>query len=203
MVLHYSEVQIDALQEITNIAMGQAGASLAAIFDIFVNLSVPKIQILDSDQVATSVLEMVGEESKITAVRQAFFDSIRGEAIMIYNQNGCKDLADLMGYGAQIDEKQERELLLDVSNILVGACLCGIAEQLDAELSFSPPSVLGLKIDVEDILRTEDLKFRQALLIEVNFKLEQRGFTSHLIILMPEDSIDLVRSSVNRLIESC
>ncbi len=42
----YSEDQRDCLQEIVNVAMGQAGDSLARLLEVFVTLSVPKIQTL-------------------------------------------------------------------------------------------------------------------------------------------------------------
>ena len=41
-----SNDQHDALQELTNIAMGQAGASLATLLDEFVDLSVPRIRMV-------------------------------------------------------------------------------------------------------------------------------------------------------------
>jgi len=202
MIAPYSEDQRDALQEVVNIAMGQAGASLASIFDVFVKLSVPQIQILEVKDVSQSVSSMVGSGTQITAVRQSFYDSMRGEAIMIYNSAGCKDLADLMGYDTDIDDNIEKELLLDVSNILVGASLCGIAEQLDTELSFTAPSIMGLSTYVETLLEPCGLGFSHALLIEVNFSLEERNFTSHLIILMPEESIELMRTTLDRFMES-
>lgn len=202
MVTRFTEEQRDALQEVVNIAMGQAGASLASIFDVFVCLSVPQIQILEVEAVAESVGNMLGKNTLITAVRQAFYDSMSGEAIMLFNHSGCKELADLMGYDAKVDDNVEKELLLDVSNILVGASLCGLAEQLDTELSFSAPVIMGTSTHVENILRSEGLNFSHALLIEVNFSLEVRNFVSHLIILMPESSIELMRDTLNRYLES-
>lgn len=198
----YSEEQIDALQEVVNIAMGQAGASLASVFDIFVKLSVPRIKIMTVEDITHSMIRIVGENTEISAVRQAFYDSIRGEAILIFKNSGCGDLADLMGYENELDAKNEQELLLDVSNILVGAVLCGVAEILDTELSFSAPSIMATGIHVEDLFHPHNLSWSHALLIEVNFSLEARDFTCHLVILMPEESIGRMRHTITRFMES-
>lgn len=42
--------QEEALQEIANIGMGQAGASIVRVLDEFVHLSVPRIVILSPEQ---------------------------------------------------------------------------------------------------------------------------------------------------------
>lgn len=194
--------QRDALQEITNVAMGQAGASLAAILDTFVTLSIPRIIIVDVAEVANSMSELVGRNAEVTAARQSFNGYLRGEVLVIYGQDGCNDLADLMGYDDELDRAAEHELLLDVSNVLVGACLCGIAEQLSTDLSFSAPSLMGEKIPVETLLRPEKLSWSHALLMEVNFRLEERNFTAHLVMLMPEEAIDRMRGVIDDFIES-
>lgn len=194
--------QRDALQEITNVAMGQAGASLAAILDTFVTLSIPRINIVDVAEVANSMNELIGRNAEVTAARQSFNGYLRGEVLVIYGQDGCNDLADLMGYDDELDRAAEQELLLDVSNVLVGACLCGIAEQLHTELSFSAPSLIGEKIPVETLLMPEKLSWSHALLMEVNFRLEERKFTAHLVMLMPEEAIERMRGVIDAFIES-
>lgn len=201
-VQSYNEEQLDALQEVVNIAMGQAGASLASVFDVFVQLSVPNISIMTVENTTDSMVGIVGKNTEISAVRQAFYDSMRGEAILIFKNSGCGDLADLMGYENELDSQNEQELMLDVSNILVGAVLCGIAEILDTELSFSAPSIIAIGVHVEDLFRPSNLSWSHALLIEVNFSLEARDFTCHLVILMPEESIDHMRHTITRFMES-
>ncbi|MDP2783404.1 MAG: chemotaxis protein CheC [Sulfurimicrobium sp.] len=194
--------QRDALQEITNVAMGQAGASLATTLDTFITLSIPRITIVDVAEVANSMCELIGRNAEVTAARQSFNGYLRGEVLVIYGQDGCNDLADLMGYDDELDRAAEQELLLDVSNVLVGACLCGIAEQLRTELSFSAPSLIGEKMPVDALLRPEKLNWSHALLMEVNFRLEERNFTAHLVMLMPEEAIDRMRGVIDDFIES-
>lgn len=197
-----TEDQRDALQEVLNIAMGQAGDSLARILDAFVELSVPRIRIVDVSKVATTVLEMVGDRQEVTAVRQSFFDDLRGEALIIFGSNGCRDLADLMGYSEDLDAVAEQELLLDVSNVLVGAILNGITETLGTEISFSAPSIMAEKVPVDALINLDQLSWSHALLLEVNYSLENRDFRSHLLLLMAEGAIESLRHKIDHFMES-
>lgn len=193
--------QKDALQEIANIGMGQAGASIARVMDEFVHLSIPRIFVLKQDEVAAALVCTVGD-GPVTAVRQAFHGHMRGEAIVLFGEQRCSDLADLMGYEEDLGHIGEIELLLDVSNLLAGACLGGIAEQLRTDIGFSAPSLLADRVPVEALLRSQEVSWRSALLVEVNFRLDQRSFACHLIVLMPEPEIEAVACALDRFLEN-
>jgi chemotaxis protein CheC len=194
--------QTDALQEVMNIAMGQAGDSLARVLDAFIALSVPRIRTLDVKNLPSAAVEMVGDNTEVTAVRQAFYDDLTGEAIVVFGKEGCHDLADLMGYDSKLDQNSERELLLDVANIMVGAILRGITELLGTQLSFSPPSVMAEGRPVDSIMNPSDLPWSHALMLEVNYSMEQRAFKSHLFILLAEDAVEALRAAVDRFMDS-
>jgi len=196
-----TEDQKEALQEIANIGMGQAGASIAQVLDQFVVLSIPHILILQPKAMAAALIKTVGL-GQVSAVRQAFHSEMRGEAIVIFGEQRCNDLADLMGYGGEISREIELELLLDVTNILVGACLGGIAEQLKCEIGFSAPSVMADGVPVEALLRVQNVSWQNALLVEVNFSLEQRSFACHLVMLMAEEEIMAMGEALDRFMEA-
>lgn len=193
--------QKEALQEIANIGMGRAGASIAQVLGEFVQLSIPRILIVPPDEVPTALALTIGETT-VSAVRQAFHSAMRGEVLVIFGQHRCNDLADLMGYEPDLDHAAEIELLLDVSNILVGACLGGIAEQLQLNIGFSAPSLMADALPLEQLLQGSPLPWTTALLVEVNFRLEKRSFACHLVMLMPEEEIRGLTAAVDRFLES-
>ena len=196
-----SQDQKDALQEIANIGMGQAGASIARVLDEFVQLSIPRILVVPPQEVPAALASAVGDRT-VSAVRQAFHSAMRGEAIVIYGENRCNDLADLMGYERDLDHSSERKLLLDVSNILVGACLGGIAEQLAMSIGFSAPSLLVDAVPIEDLLTSCEISWDTALLVEVSFRLEQRSFACHLVMLLPESEVAELATALDRFLEA-
>ncbi len=196
-----TEDQSDALQELANIAMGRAGKSLSTLLDSFVILSVPRVTVVDVGDVADTVARMANAPEIGTAVRQAFFPTVRGEAITIFGPEGCREIADLMGHEGELGDSQEQELLLDTANILVGAVLNGLGEQMETEFKYTPPSILAVRTPLQQLLNAENLDWTCALLIEVNFSLDERGFTCHMLTLMPENSLDYIRRTLDEMLE--
>lgn len=196
-----NEDQSDALQELSNVAMGRAGKSLSTLLDTFVVLSVPRVKVVDVEEVAESVANMANAPEVVTAVRQAFFPEIRGEAITLFGPEGCRDLADLMGHEGALVESQEEELLLDTANILVGAVLNGLGEQMETEFKYTPPSILAVRTPLRELLQADNLDWNCALLVEVNFSLDERGFTCHMLTLMPEVSLEIIRKTLDKMLE--
>jgi len=189
----YTEDQTDALQEVANIAMGQAGDSLARILDNFVTLSVPRIRQIAAQELVDTVIAMVGDEDEVSAVRQAFYNSLRGEAIVIFTQSGADELAELLGYDCELDDNIEQELLLEIGNLLVGAILNGISETLGTELGFSAPSLMAEHSPLRQVLTANRLSWQHALLLEVNFSVERHRFKSHLLMFMTGETIETLR----------
>lgn len=105
----------------------------------------------------------------------------------------------MMGYDDPLTLVTRREVLLDIANLLIGACLGGICRQFDIELTFGAPSLLAENTPADRLLNTDSLEWSHALLVEVNFSLEQGAFSSHLVIFLPEQSIEAMRESLDQL----
>lgn len=201
--VQYTDEQTDALQEIINIAMGQAVASLAGILDVRVGLSVPHVHLVQIHELIDTIQEITGASDEITIVSQAFYSHLKGEVLIIFEEHGWKDLAGLMGYEPPPGNiQQEQELLLDVANIVSGACLNGIANQLGTDMSYTPPSVIPDMSRMKNALVSNNASWTHALLVEVNFSLEHINFKSHLLILMTEDTIEILSTTLDDLLES-
>jgi chemotaxis protein CheC len=192
--------QRDALQEISNIAMGTAASGLAQVLESFVRLSVPRIRTIETARIAELFATNLSRLSEVSAVRQAFYSQVEGEVIVVFGQEGCVELADLLaqdGSGTNTDE-----LLLDVSNILVGACMNGIAQQLGSQLSFSPPEILCRNVPVARVFAGHQPACEQALLIEIDFSLEARSFSCHMLTFLAPESFDALRNALTRFLGS-
>jgi chemotaxis protein CheC len=185
--------QRDALAELVNIGMGQAGDRLARLFDTFVQLSIPRVAMVHPCDVVVAIGNLVEASGPIVAVRQAFSSRIRGEALALYTADGCDALADLVTY----PDITSDELLLEISNILVGACVGAIAAQFALDLSFSPPSILAEHATVSALLDTQGLPWQNALLAEVKFRVEDRAFCCHLLTFWPDESIAVLFHAVD------
>jgi chemotaxis protein CheC len=200
-----TEQQRDVLQEIANLAMGQAATRLARLLDTFIELSVPRVRVVGVEEAAQALREMTGIYESVTAVRQGFRSDIKGEALVICRSSGVGNLCTLvndpyirLGY----ESVSETELMFDIANVLTGACVSSIMNQLDRTPVFSAPGLLGEKLALEDVFQADILAWKIALLLEVNFALEDRAFRAHLVMLMAEDSIRRMHEALNAILSS-
>ncbi len=198
--LEFTEEYRDCLQEVTNVAMGQAGDLLAKVLDTFVVLSIPHIEVMKPQDVSMA-LQAVDSSSSVSAVCQGFIGGgIAGEAMLLFNDTSFQDLAKLLNYDDELDRQAECELLMDTTNILFGACLNGIAEQIDMQFSFGSPMVLGQHQQLADIFNTKSLNWDHALVTEINYQLEGYDVNCDLLIIMTGDSIKRLLAKLNYLV---
>jgi chemotaxis protein CheC len=200
-----NEDQRDALQEVANMAMGQAATRLSTLLGTFIELSVPRVRVVDVADASAALREMTGITDTVTAVRQGFRSDIKGEAIVLCKSGSVDQLCALVDdpYTKSTYETTTRaELVFDVATVLMGACVSCILDNLGRAPIFSPPGMLGEDMSLEDVFQPTMLAWRTALLLEVNFALEDHSFRAHLVMLMAEDAILHLNEALDALLSS-
>ncbi|RKP43766.1 chemotaxis protein [Pararobbsia silviterrae] len=195
----FTEEQRDALQEVANVGMGQAGARLARLLNAFVALSVPRIRVIERAELLSALEDMTSFTGTVTAVRQGFKSDINGEAVVIFDGDGIREIAAAF---SDEDENDETEVAYEAANILIGACLASVFEQLNCALTYSAPRLIGRNIPLEAVVQPDTLHWSAALLLEVNFALEGRSFRAHLVTLTADESIVRLRVALDDLLAS-
>lgn len=196
----FTEDYRDCLQEVTNVAMGQAADRLARILDTFVVLSIPHIEIMNPGDIAMT-LHSIDSSDSVSGVCQGFIGGgIAGEAILLFNDTSFTDLARLLKFEGEVDTQAERELLMDTTNVLFGACMKGIAEQIDMDFSYGPPMVLGQHQRLDEIFDPKNISWDHALVTEINYTLEGFSVNCDLLVILTEDSIDLLCKKLDYLL---
>ena len=190
-----TEIQVDVdlrdcYQEIANVAMGRAVDLLARLLDVFVQMPIPNVNMIEITELRMA-LAQVSEDDTVSGVCQGFIGSgIAGEALLIFNEASYPDFAELLKYEGEIDDTVELELLMDISSVLIGACLNGVADQLDIGFSQSHPVVLGQHVKIRDLLKAKSSHWTKTLAIEMGYTIENRNISCDLLLLFTEDSID-------------
>jgi chemotaxis protein CheC len=197
----YNEDIRDALQEVANVAVGQAADKIARGFGTFVQMPIPRVQIIDSSDIQMA-LSAAGASAKVTAVTQAFIGSgISGEALLMFTDANIKELASLMGHTGSITENVELELVLEMASMLNGVCLQGILTQLDLIVLFRHPSLLARHTLIQDLLDEKRFAWSQTMAIEIDYTFEGYNLTCDLIILFHERSLEKLFAKVALLID--
>lgn len=172
----------DALREVVNVAMGQAAALLARALGVFVRLPIPNVNILEVGELHMA-LANAQTGSQLSAVCQGYIGSgIAGEALLIFHDSEVADMAKLMRWKPG-DQAAEMEMLLDLASILIGACLSGIAEQLDVSFSQGHPVVLGQHSSIDELIRINQQRWKKTLAVEISYSLEGHSIHFDLLLL--------------------
>jgi len=178
----------DAFRETVNVAIGQAAALIAKVLGVFVQLPVPNVNILEVGELHMA-LNDVGTSQQLTAICQGFIGSgIAGEALLIFHDSEIADIAQLMQ--RQSADYSDLEMLVDLSSILIGACLSSIAEQVDVIFSQGHPQILGQHAAIEELIRANRVHWKKTLAVEISYGLEGQDIRFDLLLLFTEDSIE-------------
>ncbi|MEL4423718.1 response regulator [Shewanella algae] len=179
----------DACQEVANVAMGRAADLLAKLLDVFVLLPIPNVNVLEVSEL-TMALKATEESPKISALCQGFIGAgIAGEALLLFHDSSFKDMAKLMGLSDPEDANTEIEVMIDTANVLIGAFLSGISEQLDMQFSQAHPVVLGRHCTVIDLIHDNSDRWQRTLAMEINYRIEDHNVQCDLLLLFTEDSL--------------
>ncbi len=191
---------IDACQEVANVAMGRAGDLLARFLDAFVELPIPKVNHIELSEL-NMALQFADQEQTVSAVCQGFIGpGIAGEALVLFNDSSFSSIAKLLKYEGEINDSIELELLMDVANIIVGACLQGISDQLILPLNQGHPLVLGQHVKVPDLIQKNIKRWKKALSVEINYKIESQSINCDLLLLFTEESIEPLKKRLSYLV---
>ena len=194
-----TEDQRDALQELMNIAMGQAAERLALLTDTMVTLSVPFIHPLIREQNKLAIPDHL-RRSFMIVTRQSFLGELRGEVFVCFGAMGADKLAELLGYkGSGL--AQQDELMLDVTNILTGACISGLAKQVATQVSYDAPSILVHSEEAANALDELNLNEHLAMVLEIRFEVQAHQFSCDLLICITERTASVVVRAIDRLLD--
>jgi chemotaxis protein CheC len=194
-----TEDQRDALQELMNIAMGQAAERLALLTNTIVTLSVPFIHPLIREQNKLAIPDHL-RRSFMIVTRQSFLGELRGEVIVCFGAMGADKLAELLGYkGSGL--AQQDELMLDVTNILTGACISGLAKQVATQVSYDAPSILVHSEEAANALDELNLNEHLAMVLEIRFEVQAHQFSCDLLICITERTASVVVRAIDRLLD--
>ncbi len=196
-----TEDERDCYQEITNVAMGQAADRLARLLDVYVVLPIPNVNIIEINEFKMT-LKSLEDANSVSAVCQGFVGSgIAGEALLIFNDASFSDIARLLKYQGKLNKHEELEMLMDVANVLIGACIQGIGQQLDINFSQSHPVILGQHCAINDLIKAQENRWQRTMAIEINYNIEDYNINCDLLLLFTEDSVRHMNHLISFLLE--
>jgi chemotaxis protein CheC len=196
--MQLNELQRDAVTELINIAFSRAAASLSDLTKNRVDLEVPEVSVHAISDIAGAVGKYVSGD--VATVHQVFTGPVAGDAFLLLNFDGAIHLVDLLS-GTETSGRMlgasAREIIMEVGNILMNACLGVFGNLLHVRFSFSIPR-LSLD-DLGEMVRSlvvEEDALQHALVVGARFKMQGSEITGCLILVLGIASFSLFLQAV-------
>lgn len=187
----------EVLGELVNISFGHATAAIADLFDNFATLHVPKIEVLSLAEINSFMVGTFGEH-ELYVTTQQFRGEFQGEIAMVINPESAAKMNHVIGEDDNSDENELKQNLLEIANILGVTCLSQLAELLEAELSFSPPSIELSRQLIQDI---KESPYNKIIIISTVLSFEELDIRGDLFIMCNDDMLTWLLNAVNEFIE--
>jgi chemotaxis protein CheC len=190
-------LQHDALIELLNIGFGRAAASLSELTGHRVLLEVPQVSVHPIEELNVTLRQVMADE--VASVHQIFSGPVAGDALLILDHAAAGMLKELLTNEPPLPlpiDASAREVLTEVGNILLNACLGTFGNILQVQVSFSVPH---LNLDtLHEVMRSLIVNregLRYALVVHAGFKLRDAEVRGYLVIVLSVASLDrLIRA---------
>lgn len=198
--MELTERQKDALTELISIGFARTAASLSDLTGQRVILDVPQVSIHPINELHNKLTGFV--QGEVATVHQIFTGPVAGDALLLLSYDGAIALTNLLTH-EQVPmlrlDTSAREVLTEVGNILLNACLGMFGNMLQVQVSFSVPR-LHLE-SLQAVLRSlvigkEELRY--ALVVYTAFHLRDSEVDGYLVVVLGVASLDrLIREVEN------
>jgi chemotaxis protein CheC len=195
--MELTAVQQDALVELLNIGFGRAAASLSQLTGHRVLLDVPHVTLHEIDEVGEALERVI--QGHVASVHQIFTGPVAGDALLILDGSGAAILKELLTNEPALPlsiDASAREVITEVGNILLNACLGTFGNLLKVQVSFSVPHLSIENVGaILESLRVNHQGIRYALVVHAAFRLRDTQVTGYLMIVLSVASLDrLIRA---------
>ena len=192
--------QKDALTELINIGYGRAAGALSELTGYRISLEVPKITIHPIAEMAHQLDRVL--QGEVASVNQVFTGPISGNALLILDERSARLLSELLtdeNSRSDAFDSSAREIITEVGNILLNACLGVFGNLLRVQVSFAVPRLRVETIDgVLKSVTVVDQQLSHALMIHTRFHLRASNVTGYLVIILGVTSLDRMLAELEK-----
>jgi chemotaxis protein CheC len=191
-----TDIERDALAELSNIAMARAATSLRQMVTDQVLLSVPSVEMLTRQDAVSRISQT--DNPKLVAIRQDFSGLLSGRALLIFPEAGSLELVRLV-VGKQLAIEDiidlEDEALAETGNIILNSWVATIANLLKHGLKMSLPVVM--RGPNAEIFNATSAAESLVLFLHIRFEVSNHQINGYVALLMDIPTLDDFRRLIN------
>ena len=201
-MIELTELENDALIEIFNIGVGQAAASMSAIVNEAVRMSVPSITFINRADAARLLGNRVFEPERICGVSQHYQGAFETEAILMFPEDKSLEIVRLMvGESVPLAEltDMEQEAMCEIGNIILNSCVGTLANIFQRELHGSLPAY---HVGTSDEILTASGSEPDAvvLMLHIDFVLEKHQIQGYVAFVLDLSALHDLKAQINQYI---
>ena len=195
-----TEDQKDALTELINIGFARTATSLSELTGYRVMLEVPQVSIHPISELAAKLATFV--QGEVATVQQIFTGPVSGNALLLLNYEGAVTLTDLLTPPGSPNthrlDASAAEVLTEVGNILLNACLGMFGNLLQIQISFSVPR---LHLDALDgllhslVIGKDELRY--AMVVYTAFHIRESAIDGYMVMVLGVASLDCLIQAID------
>jgi chemotaxis protein CheC len=195
--------ETDALTELINIAFARTGAALSDLTGHRVLLEPPTVALHLTSELHRQLGRFVPGE--VAWIHQVFEGPVAGDALLLLNYDGAVQLTELLTDDTpatnRLDESA-REVLTEVGNILLNACLGVFGNILKVHVGFSVPRLRLNNVDeLIQWLNEGQEELRYALVIFTKFQVRDSEVNGFLVLVLSMTAFDRLVTELDNWIE--
>ena len=191
--------QQDALTELINIGYARAAAVLSDLTGHRISLDVPEVAIHLIEEIRQRLQKVIHGE--VASVNQVFSGPISGNAILLLDREAALLLNTLLTDRADSSELDgaAREVITEVGNIVLNACLGAFGNLLKVQVTFTVPYLQVESVD--RVLRSitvagDELEY--ALIIHTRFHMRASDVSGYLVIILGVTSLETLMDELRK-----
>ncbi len=180
--------QKDALTELINIGYGRAAGALSELTGYRITLEVPQVSMHEVAHIAPLLDGVL--RSEVASVDQRFTGPVAGTALLLLDKDAAVALSQLLTDDrvntAATFDSNAREIITEVGNILLNACLGVFGNLLQIQINFAVPH---LHVDevaavLAAVTKQSQEKLDYGLMVHTRFYVKTNNVTGYLFIVL-------------------
>lgn len=196
-----TEDEKDCLQELMNIAYGSATAAITEILDAFAKLSIPKIQIINAEELKPYLSDELNFNEEHLVALQQINGTLNGENMFLIDKKSATNMAQKFGLTQdEINEDEICDITLEITNILSSSTISKLAEDIETCVSFSAPSIKIIK-SIDELNNIFINKYQKVIIISTKLEFVDLNINGELFILTTDDSILFIKEKLNKILD--
>jgi len=183
--------QKDALTELINIGYARAAAALSDLTGHRISLEVPEVSVHVIPEIKERLERVIAGE--VASVNQVFAGPIAGNAILLLDREAAMLLNRLLTDRPNSPEFDgaAREVITEVGNIVLNACLGAFGNLLKVQVTFTVPYLqMESAQKVLESITVEGDELEYALIIHTRFHMRSSDVSGYLVIILGVTSLE-------------